>query len=466
MFSASEAAGTPARRTTTTSLEQLIAVQDDATTIFAPAAAPGRAAIAIMRISGPAAGLAARRLAGKVPVPRRATLAILQDSATGDVIDESLLLYFPAPASFTGEDCLEIQHHGGMAVTKTLMDALAAMPEFRPAEPGAFTRRAFLNGKLDLTQAEGLADLIEASTGAQARAALRQLSGVQGRLYAGWRERLVQALAMLEAEIDFAPEEEVPEAQWTMLAASLASIAIEIQGHLDDGHQGERLREGLVVAVTGAPNVGKSSLVNALARRDVAIVTPLPGTTRDVIEVAIDLEGLPLTLLDTAGLRESDDPIERAGIARACSRAATADLRLRVVDDPADLVSAAEPMAPTLAVVNKADLWPAAAVPTGILAICATTGDGIDALLRALAAAARTLLPTEDAVLVTRSRHRTALADALASLQRALALDDAADLGLRAEELRLAVRAIGRVTGDCGVEEILDRVFGTFCIGK
>ena len=408
----------------------------------------------------------AERLTGRLPPPRRATLAALEDPNSGSLMDQALLIYFPAPDSFTGEDCLEIQHHGSVAVARLLADVLAAMPELRPAAPGEFTKRAFLHGKLDLTQAEGLADLIEASTAAQARAALRQFAGAQGRLYAGWREEVLQALAMLEAEIDFAAEEEVPEALWQTMGPRLAETAAAIRRHLDDGHKGERLRAGLAIAVIGAPNVGKSSLVNALARRDVAIVTAIPGTTRDVIEVAIDLDGLPVTLLDTAGLRESDDPIELEGIARARARANAAEIRLRVVDDPGTATARGLEPGPTLTVLNKSDLWSQASLPEGSIAVSATTGLGLDELLRRLAREARALLPSEDAVLVTRVRHRSALVDAESALMRAMLLGGDADLGLLAEEIRLAARALGRVTGAFGVEDILDRVFATFCIGK
>jgi len=281
-----------------------------------------------------------------------------------------------------------------------------------------------------------------------------------------WREALLRALALIEAEIDFAPDEEVPDALWESLAPSLQCIADDIRARLDDGHRGERLRQGVSIAVIGAPNVGKSSLVNAIAKRDVAIVTDLPGTTRDVIEVALDLDGLPITLLDTAGLRESNDPIEQAGIARARERAAQADLRLHVVDCPSDLGHEDAFSTGTLLVLNKVDLWSDAVLPPSALAVSVHTGEGLARLLSALANAARALLPGEDAVLVTRTRHRVALDDAVTVLDRALALGAAADLGLLAEELRLAAQAIGRVTGAFGIEDVLDRIFATFCIGK
>ncbi len=401
-----------------------------------------------------------------MPAPRVATLARLRDPASRDPIDDALLLYFPTPASFTGEDVLEIQHHGSIAVARALSDVLGSMSGVRPAAPGEFSRRAFLNGKLDLTQVEGLADLIEATTAAQSRAALRQMNGVQGRQLAEWREALLQALALLEAEIDFAADEEVPDALWASLAPSLQSTADGIRAWLDDSDKGERLRQGVSIAVIGAPNVGKSSLVNTIAKRDVAIVTALPGTTRDIIEVALDLDGLPITLLDTAGLRESEDPVEQAGIARARDRAAQADLRLHVVDCPSDLPHEQACSAGTLSVLNKLDLWSDAVLPPSALAVSVHTGEGIARLLGSLADAARALLPGEDAVLVTRARHRVALDDAVTALDRALVLGAAADLGLLAEELRLAARAIGRVTGAFGVEDVLDRIFSTFCIGK
>ena len=304
-----------------------------ADTIYAPATAPGRAPVGVLRVSGPQAAAVAAALTGRAPPPpRTAALRRLRDPVTGEPIDQALLLWFPAPRSETGEDLLEIQHHGGAAVLGMLLTALEHVPGCRPAGPGEFTRRAFLNGKLDLTAAEGLADLIDATTAGQARQALRQLDGGLGRLYGSWRERLLTALARIEAEIDFAAEEEVPEAMVAQVLPDLQRLRAELAAHLADAGRGERLRAGVTVAVIGAPNVGKSSLVNLLARREVAIVTAIAGTTRDVIEVQLDLGGVPVTLLDTAGLRESADPVEAEGVARARHRAAQADLRLLVVD--------------------------------------------------------------------------------------------------------------------------------------
>ena len=302
-------------------------------TIYAPATAPGRAPVGVLRVSGPQAAAVAVALTGKEPPPpRMAALRRLRDPVTAELDRPGVLLWFPAPRSATGEDLLEIQHHGGAAVASMLLAALEHVPGCRPAGPGEFTRRAFLNGKLDLTAAEGLADLIDATTRAQARQALRQLDGGLGGLYAGWRERLLAALARVEAEIDFAAEEEVPEAMVAQVLPDLARLRAELAAHLADSSKGERLRAGVAVAVIGAPNVGKSSLVNLLARREVAIVTAIAGTTRDVIEVQLDLDGVPVTVLDTAGLRETVDPIEAEGVARARRRAAQADLRLHVID--------------------------------------------------------------------------------------------------------------------------------------
>ncbi|HEX6114806.1 MAG TPA: tRNA uridine-5-carboxymethylaminomethyl(34) synthesis GTPase MnmE, partial [Geminicoccaceae bacterium] len=302
-------------------------------TIFAPATAPGRAALALVRISGPAAAYVCRCLTGRSPpAPRQAALRRLCEPNSGEAIDEGLVLWFPAPGSFTGEDVLELHVHGGRAVIAALLEALSGLAGLRPADPGEFTRRAFLNGRLDLTAVEGLADLIDAETRAQARQALRQLDGALGRLYDGWTQTLLQALARIEAEIDFAPEEDVPEDLLEVIRPAICRVSAEIAAHLVDGHRGERLRAGLTVAVVGPPNAGKSSLVNRLVRRDVAIVTPLPGTTRDVLEIHLDLAGYPVTLLDTAGLRVAADVIEAEGVRRARARAENAELRLVMFD--------------------------------------------------------------------------------------------------------------------------------------
>ncbi|HEX8374490.1 MAG TPA: tRNA uridine-5-carboxymethylaminomethyl(34) synthesis GTPase MnmE, partial [Geminicoccaceae bacterium] len=373
-----------------------------AATIYAPATAPGRAAVGVVRVSGPAAADAGRRLTGReVPPPRRASLRRLTDPADGGPLDDAVVLWMPGPGTSTGEDVLELHHHGGRAVLTALLDALAGTPGLRLAEPGEFAKCAFLNGRLDLTEAEGIADLVDATTRAQARQALRQLDGVAGRLYGAWRERLLHCLAMVEAEIDFgADEAEVQEGMLARVAPQVDEVAGAVAAHLADGHRGERLRAGLAVAVVGAPNAGKSSLVNLLARRDVAIVTPIPGTTRDVIEVPLDLGGLPVTLLDTAGLRETDDPVEAVGVERARRRAAEADLRLGVLDATAprpETVAGAEIVA-----LNKVDLPGAGVATGGAIAISCATGEGVAELLARLAEAAGRLVSAGDEPVITR----------------------------------------------------------------
>lgn len=444
-------------------------------TIYAPATGATRAAIAIVRLSGPGCRDVCQRLTGRpTPAPRCAVLRALRDPISAEAIDRGLVLWCPGPASVTGEDVLELHVHGGRAVVGTLLEALVGIPGLRPAEPGEFTRRAFLNGRLDLTAAEGLADLIEAETRSQARQALRQLDGELGRLYERWRGEVVGALGQLEAEIDFAPEEEVPDGLIERVGPGMRRLRGEIAGHLDDSRRGERLRAGLTVAVLGPPNAGKSSLVNRLARRDVAIVTPRPGTTRDVLEVHLDLDGCPVTVLDTAGLREVADEIEAEGVRRARAGAERADLRLALFDgavwpdlDPATRALIDEA---TILAVNKADLGTLPAAPSvagrAAHAVSCLTGDGLDELLETLSAAARRLAAPGDRPALTRSRHRAALRDALEGLERLCTAPPDTELALLAEELRCAARAIGRITGRVGVEDVLDAIFADFCIGK
>lgn len=444
-------------------------------TIFAPATAPGRAALAIVRISGPAAAYVCRCLTRRAPpAPRRAGLRRLRDPRNGETIDDGLLLWFPGPGSFTGEDVLELHVHGGRAVMAALLEALSGLTGLRPAEPGEFTRRAFLNGRLDLTAVEGLADLIDAETRAQARQALRQLDGALGRLYERWRQTLLHALARIEAEIDFAPEEEVPENLLETIRPDVCRLSAEIATHLVEGHRGERLRAGLTVAVVGPPNAGKSSLVNRLAERDVAIVTALPGTTRDVLEVHLDLAGYPVTLLDTAGLREAADLVEAEGVRRARERALRADLRLVMFDGAVwphlDAEALAMLEAAALPVLNKCDLKRIdGAIDVrdhAVLPVSCLTGEGIPVLLDRLTEQAARLLATGDEPLLTRARHRAALQDAAASLSRFAAAPADTELALLAEDLRLGARALGRITGKVAVEEVLNQIFSEFCIGK
>ncbi|PWR20653.1 tRNA uridine-5-carboxymethylaminomethyl(34) synthesis GTPase MnmE [Zavarzinia compransoris] len=428
-------------------------------TIFALASGRGRAGVAVLRLSGPRAGGAVAALAGGLPAPRLARLAALRDPGDGTVIDRALVLWFPAPASFTGEDVAEFHVHGGRAILNRLTVILGALG-LRPAGPGEFTRRAFENGKLDLSQAEAIADLVDAETEAQRRQALRQLDGAMGRLYEAWRDRLKVLLARLEALIDF-PDEGLDEAIEGEVLAGTARLRDELARHLADGHRGERLRDGFEIAITGAPNVGKSSLLNRLAAAEVAIVSEIPGTTRDVIEVALDLGGYRVVLIDTAGLRETDDPIEREGVRRARQRAATADLRLHVVG-PGDPAPGLKAGPETITVANKADLGPG---PADAVPVSARTGAGIDRLLALITARVAERLEPGEAPAITRARHRLAVEEAVAALERALSpLPLPAEL--RAEDLRLALRALGRVVGAVDVEDLLDVIFFEFCIGK
>lgn len=399
---------------------------------------------------------------GPPPQARRASLRLLRDPRTGEVLDRGIVVFFPGPASYTGEDMVEIQHHGGVAVLAALLDALSALPGLRLAEPGEFTRRAFLAGRLDLTEAEAVADLVDATTRAQARLALRQLEGALGRLCEEWRARVLNLLAEVEAEIDFGAEEgDVPDDLSARFGAELAALIGEMRAELANARQGERLRAGIAVAVIGPPNVGKSSLVNRLAKRDVAIVTPIPGTTRDVLEVALDLDGLPVTVLDTAGLRETDDPVEAEGVRRARARAAAADLRLRLVEAGTAVEPERDPQ--TLLIINKIDRLRPSHVPAGAVAVSCVTGEGLDAVLAWLRDKARECVGSGSEAVISRARHREALSDAVAALERSRRAKDPA---LVAEDLRLAARALGRITGRVDVEEVLDRIFARFCVGK
>jgi tRNA modification GTPase len=421
--------------------------------------------VAVLRISGPDARRAVTLLAGGLPPPRVAQRRRLVDPQNGDALDDGLILWFPAPRSATGEDLAELHLHGSRAVLAAVMQALTRLG-LRLAEPGEFTRRAFLNGKLDLLQAEAIADLAAAETEAQRRQAMRQLGGELGDVYRGWRDRLTRILAHLEAAIDF-PDEDLPQEIEDRILGETKGLVAEIEHHLADGRRGERLRDGIEVAIVGPPNAGKSSLLNRIARRDAAITSPVPGTTRDVIEVAIDLGGYPVVLADTAGLRDSADAIEQEGKRRAVQRAEQAEIRLFVFDiaHPADAAGAsAWPGADTILVANKIDL--VSAVDTSLsppaLPVSALTGEGIDKLLVVLGERVAQTYRIE-APILTRARHRQALEEAAASLRRSFF----ADLPeLRAEDLRLALRSLGRITGAVDVEDLLDVIFRDFCIGK
>lgn len=444
-------------------------------TIFAAATAAGRAAVAVVRLSGPEAGPALRALtASRLPKARLAALRTLRDAA-GRQIDQGLVLWFPGPASYTGEDSAELHVHGGPAVVAGLLDALAGLG-LRLAEPGEFTRRAFENGKLDLAQAEGVADLIEAETEAQRRQALEQLGGALGQAQQRWRAALVEALAVFEAAVDF-PDEDVPADVADRARPVLAGLIAELEAAVDDARRGERVREGFRIALVGAPNAGKSTLLNGLAGREAAIVTATPGTTRDVIEVPLVLGGYKVLLADTAGLRETKDEIEAEGVRRARAWAEDADLRLWVVDGSAagpaevglDVVRAGD-----LCLLTKEDLGegPSAAWARGMaqdwgltaIGLSARSAAGLTELRETLAATVVAALAGSESPTATRLRHRELLGEALERLRRALAERVAPELA--AEDVRLAGRALDRITGRIDPEDVLDRVFATFCIGK
>jgi tRNA modification GTPase len=442
----------------------------DRDTIFALSSGRPPVAIAVIRVSGPNARTALETLAGRVPEPRRASFARLRDRPDGDVLDEAVTLWFPGPNSETGEDVAEFQVHGGRAVIAAVLGALGHIEGLRPAEPGEFTRRAFENGRLDLTAIEGLADLIYAETEAQRRQAYRQLAGTLGKRAETWRTQLIEAQALVEAGIDFSDEGDVPEKLLGPALATARTFRDEIAAALADENRGERLREGLVVAIAGPPNAGKSSLMNRLARRDVAIVTPHAGTTRDVIEVHLDLGGYPVTLLDTAGIRKTADPAEVEGVRRARERAHAADLVLWVTDATADEGEGA-PMgtAEVWQVRNKIDLLgsqPAPCQSGRTLPISALTGAGLPELIAALARHADAVLAGAETSLVTRERHRVALRKVVEALDRALAEGSGGREDIVAEELRLSGRELGRLTGRVDVEDVLDVIFRDFCIGK
>jgi tRNA modification GTPase len=446
-------------------------------TIFALSSGRLPAAIAVVRVSGPRAGEALTALARRMPAPREAMLARLRDPAGGEAIDDALVLWFPAPRSETGEDTVEFHLHGGRAVVAAVVTVLGRMPGFRPAEPGEFTRRAFENGKLDLTGVEGLADLIGAETEAQRRQAFRQLRGLLGERAEAWRTRLIAALALVEAIIDFPEEEDVPHDLVAPALAITRELHGEIGALLADQRRGERLRDGAVVAIAGPVNVGKSSIINRLAGRSAAIVSPHAGTTRDVIEVSLDLGGYPVTILDTAGLRDSDDPVEQEGMRRARERASQADLTLWVVDatDPDAAVPPAdsrERSAEMWVVLNKCDIiqrdsknYPRWLRDHKSVMISAKTGGSFDKLLAMLEEFLTGTFSINESVLITRERHRHLLSSCHQALQRALA-ETAGREDIIAEELRLAARDLGRLTGRVDVEDVLDVIFRDFCIGK
>ncbi len=446
-------------------------------TVFALSTGRPPSAIAIVRVSGPAAGESVRALAGELPEPRHAKFVTLRDE--GEPLDEAVVLWFPAPHSATGEDVAEFHIHGGRAVVAAITHALMKIDGLRPAEPGEFTRRAFENGKLDLTDAEGLDDLIHADTDRQRQQALRQLKGLLGEKAESWRRQIIEASALIEAGIDFSDEGDVPDDLTQPAIAKVVALLDDIEETLAASAQSERLRDGLVVAIAGAPNVGKSTLLNRLARREAAIVSPHAGTTRDVIEVHLDLDGYPVTLLDTAGIRETDDPVEQEGVRRARARAGEADLVLWLIDAQArSCEDREETLNAAVSAKGRAMLWfvrnkvdDPTQVRTGMTFgyprhdISATNGEGVAELIAALGRFADGFFGLGEGAVISRARHRVLLRDAADALGRATDLPDL-PLELVAEELRGAIHSLARLVGRVDVDDILEVIFREFCIGK
>ncbi|XP_051495411.1 LOW QUALITY PROTEIN: tRNA modification GTPase GTPBP3, mitochondrial [Apus apus] len=460
-------------------------------TIFAVSSGHGRCGVAVIRASGPGSRGALQSLTGtpRLPPPRVLALRRIRDPVTAETLDRGLVVWFPGPQSFTGEDCAELHVHGGPAVVSGVLRALGRLPGLRPAEPGEFTRRAFRRGKLDLTAAEGLGDLVRAQTEAQRRQALRQMEGELGRLYQRWSETLTRALAHLEAYIDFSEDDNVEEEVLSQVDASVRALEREVGAHLQDGRRGELLRGGVHAVIAGPPNVGKSSLLNLLCQRPAAIVSPVAGTTRDVVEVSLNVGGYPLVLSDTAGLRDASDPVEQEGVNRARDRLQQADLVLAVLDAtavPTELTGLGSALGsllppttpPCILVLNKADLLQRGErgealrdactqgdpLPPTTLLSC-KTGEGLNHLLELLAQQLAQLCgdPLAGSPSLTQSRHSLHLRACAAALAR---YPRERDLGLAAERLRLARRHLGCITGQVGAEDVLDIIFRDFCVGK
>ena len=434
-------------------------------TIYALSSGGLPSGVAVVRLSGPRVRFVVETLCGTMPEPRRASLRRLRDPREGQVLDEALVILFEGPASFTGEDVAEFHLHGGRAVVAAFLKALEAFDGVAPAEAGAFTRRAFEAGRLDLTEVEGLGDLIQADTEAQRRLALRQMGGELGRLYDHWRTVLVRCRAMIEAELDFADEEDVPGSVGDTIWEDVIRIRDEISRHLSDNRRGERLRSGLQVVLLGPPNAGKSSLLNALAQRDVAIVTEEAGTTRDLIEVHLDLGGYPVCLVDTAGLREGGaGAIEKEGMRRALERARSADLVLwlGVAGEKRDALSEDWGSGTVWRIATKTDLRAAGSDEIGCSVVLE---GGLDLLLARLSRFASETIGATEAPVLTRARHRDGLRRCLEGLDRALE-GSARALELRAEDLRLAADGLARIVGKTDVEDLLDVIFRDFCVGK
>lgn len=436
---------------------------NQASTIFALSSAPGRAGVAVIRVSGPAAQQALEMMSGPLPKPRFAAYRTIKHPTTGEALDRAVVLWFKAPSTETGEDIAEFQIHGSRAVVAAILSALGKIAGCRLAEPGEFARRAFENGKLDLAEIEGLADLIDAETDAQRRQALAQTAGALSKIYESWRTRLIEIAALTEAAIDFSDEGDVSASSFAEARKRAVSLQKEVAAHLDDGHRGEILRDGFRVALLGPPNAGKSSLLNVLARREAAIVSAEAGTTRDVIEVRLDLAGLPVIVSDTAGIREASNDIEREGIRRSLAAARDADLVLWLTENSESIPPLNFSRETSLEIRSKQDLGFESEFRG--LAISAKTGAGIDELIAEIARRATEAVGSGVEPALTRVRHREALENALKDISGFL--NGPADaIELRAEDVRRAAHALGRITGRVDVEDVLDQIFSRFCIGK
>ncbi|KAM4708439.1 5-taurinomethyluridine-[tRNA] synthase subunit GTPB3, mitochondrial isoform 1-T2 [Discoglossus pictus] len=465
-------------------------------TIFSLSSGQGKCGVAVIRTSGSASGEALRRVTRcrQLPPARRATLTSLHCPTSGELLDRALVLWFLGPHSFTGEDCCEYHVHGGPAVVSGVLQALGRLLDLRQAEPGEFTKRAFQNGKLDLTEVEGLGDLIHAETEIQRRQALRQMSGELGQLYQQWGHRLVKALAHIEAFIDFSEDDNVEEGVLTAVDAEVMSLKNELEDHLRDSRRGERLRDGVQVVLAGATNAGKSSLLNIMCQKPAAIVSPIPGTTRDVVETTLNIGGYPVILSDTAGLRDSEDPIEKEGVRRAKERLGDADILLAVIDASVvpptkatllahlqgllDILSQGQNPRGIILVLNKIDLLSQSTV-TGLQVLCKDpelppacllschSGQGVGNFLSVLSQRLENICgdPLKGSPSFTQTRHRLHLAGCLDALVQYSTYREQ-DLVLAAEELRIGHRRLGAITGRVGAEEILDIIFQDFCIGK
>ncbi len=447
-----------------------------ADSIFAVASGSAVGAVTIIRVSGPSSATSIEALSRRaVSSSHNLELRRLCDPVSGELLDIGLVVFFRGPDSFTGEDIAEFQVHGGRAVAAAILSAVGSLPGLRPAEPGEFTRRAYEHGKLDITAAEAIGDLVAADTEAQRRQALRQMEGELSDIYGGWRAQLLESMSKIEADIDFS-DEEIPGDLIDVAADEVAGLVGDISQHLDDARRGELVRDGVDIAILGAPNAGKSSLLNRLARREAAIVSQIAGTTRDVIEVHLNLGGYAVTVADTAGLRESGgdtgllDGAEHEGITRALARAETADIRIVVFDvsilPDLDEQSANMIDRNSVAVFNKRDLEPELDLPelnVPVFAVSAVSGEGVDALMRHLTEVVCSVMPMGDTAPLTKIRHRLALEGCVAALMRS---QTASLPELRAEDMRLALQSIGQVTGRIDIEEVLGAIFGGFCIGK